>query len=487
MATEKSDPFKDLLFSGAPSEYRAFRRKILLSVAASESKHLKLVGPRILQRLSGEAWKATEHLSVSELRGDQGWLAVLKALDSHYRYLPETELNECVDEFLFHLRRRPMEGATAFTSRFRAGLNRLETLVAADKAASRKAKKKRKKGGRRRSPTPSPSSSSASARSSSDFSSDSGLTKKKIEEQDRAAASADQGATEAAASKKPKTVGSLVADGASPKRRKDGSSPRSRGYKGSGYGSHRADEEHAHKLMMRSLARLEEGHLRLKPIFPEIVLGHLYMKKYGLSRDQRTAVVRATGGSSKLKDIERIMRASDFEERRPEGSRRPPGRERRESAMEADADSGTLSDPSLGESEQEAHEATLETEDEETILELQDAYETQKKAKANVRRFVKTYRDSRKKVKEIRRSRQPYMPVVAIPPPGDDGGAAAVHGQMQPRTGVEVESPRRRTFTSFRVRWSLSLPTPWTPCRPRMGTTWPSMRSSWHRFLRAMR
>ena len=59
----EKDPFKDLSFSGAPSEYRLFRRKILLSVASLEEKHVYLAGPRILNRLTGEAWRATEHLS----------------------------------------------------------------------------------------------------------------------------------------------------------------------------------------------------------------------------------------------------------------------------------------------------------------------------------------------------------------------------------------------------------------------------------------
>ena len=66
--TDKGDPFKDLTFSGAPSEHRLFRRKILLQIAALEEKYIRLAGPRILSRLTGEAWKATEHLQISERR-----------------------------------------------------------------------------------------------------------------------------------------------------------------------------------------------------------------------------------------------------------------------------------------------------------------------------------------------------------------------------------------------------------------------------------
>jgi hypothetical protein len=53
-----------------------------------------------------------------------GWLDVLKTLDRHYKYLPETKLHEAIDEFLFLLRRLVGEGATAFASRFKIQLNR---------------------------------------------------------------------------------------------------------------------------------------------------------------------------------------------------------------------------------------------------------------------------------------------------------------------------------------------------------------------------
>ena len=118
--------FKDLMFSGNPSEYRQFRRKILLNTAALEEKHIRLEGLKILTRVSGEAWRATEHLSIAELRAEaeDGWMRVLSVLDTHCRFLPEMELNECMDAFLFHLRRRQDEGrrpSRAGSSRFSAG------------------------------------------------------------------------------------------------------------------------------------------------------------------------------------------------------------------------------------------------------------------------------------------------------------------------------------------------------------------------------
>ena len=39
------------------------------------------------------------------------------------------------------------------------------------------------------------------------------------------------------------------------------------------------------------------------------------MRKFGLSREQRSHIIRSTGGSSRFVDIEKILRASDYEER----------------------------------------------------------------------------------------------------------------------------------------------------------------------------
>ena len=81
--------------------------------------------PGCWQKLSGEAWKPTEHLNISELRKPDGWVMVRKALDNHYRFLPETELHKAIEEFLFLLKRRPHEGATSFSSRFNTQLDRV--------------------------------------------------------------------------------------------------------------------------------------------------------------------------------------------------------------------------------------------------------------------------------------------------------------------------------------------------------------------------
>ena len=272
MSAEKGDPFRDLTFSGAPSDYRAFRRKILLSIAALEPKQLPYAGPRILTKLQGKAWRATEHLSVSQVRGEEGWSTVLKALDSHCKFLPETELNECVDEFLFYLKRRPNEGATQFVSRFKSTLSRLETLVAADKMAQKARKRKRR--GRR---TTADTSSAARPR------------------QDPLPARAQ--ATPPA------------------------SSVRRRRWRLKIERLLQQRSRRRHRRPSAPCCVNWKGWKKATPRPTEVVLGHLFMKKYGLTREQRTMVVRATGGSSRFSDVERIMRASDFEDRGNEAGR----------------------------------------------------------------------------------------------------------------------------------------------------------------------
>ena len=79
---ESKDTFRDLQFDGRPSGYRDFRRKTILAVAGQENKLTHLAGPRFVQRLQGEAWRATEHLQIAELRKPDGWLEVIHALDN---------------------------------------------------------------------------------------------------------------------------------------------------------------------------------------------------------------------------------------------------------------------------------------------------------------------------------------------------------------------------------------------------------------------
>ena len=66
------------------------------------------------------------------------------------------------------------------------------------------------------------------------------------------------------------------------------------------HGTYEADWAKQQLKMKQMLGTLEMGHIKAKPIFPQSVLGHLFMRKYGLSREQRAQIVRSTNGSSRF-------------------------------------------------------------------------------------------------------------------------------------------------------------------------------------------
>ena len=331
MSLDQKDTFKDLQFNGQPSGYRDFRRKTLLAVASLEDKHAHLAGPRLLSRLSGEAWRATEHLPINKLRSSEGWLEVIKALDNHYRYLPETELHEAIEEFLFQLKRRHHEGATSFSSRFRTQLDRVQTLIAQEREMVRRKRRKKE---------PLKSTASSSLEETSDEDDDGagsygtargpsgpvGSTTAEPARQQSAEAG-ESAASQSAAAPDPAATAATAPEGTrAPSTDGDGSKSRaSASHAGSKVGSKRRHETHSRgtfeedhavglRKMQHMLGTLEPGKLKPTPIFPQSVLGHLYMRKYGLSREQRAQIIRATNGSSRFVDVERIMRASDLEE-----------------------------------------------------------------------------------------------------------------------------------------------------------------------------
>ena len=71
-------------------------------------------------------------------------------------------------------------------------------------------------------------------------------------------------------------------------------------------------------------------------------------------------------------------------------------------------------------SSEDANEAEVEIHDDE----LEEAYEVKHRAKDQAKKAFKNYRDSRGRVREIRRDRQPHMPVVALAPEGAAGQEA---------------------------------------------------------------
>ncbi|CAL1138729.1 unnamed protein product [Cladocopium goreaui] len=460
MSLDSKDSFKDLQFNGQPSGYRDFRRKTLLAVASMEDKHAHLAGPRLLSRLSGEAWRATEHLPINKLRSSEGWLEVIKALDNHYRYLPETELHEAIEEFLFQLKRRHHEGATSFSSRFRTQLDRVQTLIAQEREVVRSKRRKKE---------PLKSTASSSLEETSEDEDDGAGSYGTARAPSRApsgplgspSAEPVRASTAEAAGEPAAPSGTSQPDPATaPEGSVDGDGAKSKAsasIAGSRIGTKRRHETHSrgtfeedHALGLRKmqhmLGTLEPGKLKPTPIFPQSVLGHLYMRKYGLSREQRAQIIRATNGSSRFVDVERIMRASDLEETKDDRRVQKTGRRdayavsakrhKQQVFLADDDESSELVDFENESSEtgdDEVLAAAHEDEDDSENDEAIEILEMHKKTKDKFRKAFRSYKDSRKKVKEIRKSRQTYYPVVALNQQSSDatGSSAQVPLQKQ--------------------------------------------------------
>ena len=179
-------------------------------------------------------------------------------------------------------------------------------------------------------------------------------------------------------------------------------------------GTHKSDQERDNRRMMEMLGSLEHGHLKPKPIFPQAILGHLFMRKFGLNREQRAHIIRSTNGSSRLEDVERIVRASDLEEFRSDDRRREerkPIKHAKKDAYAVQAEQQVLvADDHDSSSDIMNPEDDLESESDDALAveqdagdstneELQEIYEVQKKAKREFRKNFKTYKESRKKVR----------------------------------------------------------------------------------------
>ena len=83
------------------------------------------------------------------------------------------------------------------------------------------------------------------------------------------------------------------------------------------------------------------------------------------------------------------------------------------------------------------HETEVQGQGDSTDEDIQEILEIQKKAKKDFKRSFKTYM-AKKKVREIKKSRQPFFPVVAILPEGQ-GGASSSQTVANPQGSKKYE------------------------------------------------
>ena len=343
-------------------------------------------------------------------------------------------MHEAIDEFLFHLKKRPHEGATAFSSRFKTQLARLEHLITQERVAAQVKRRKIQPEGKRHLGPATPVASSLEDSS---------------EEKGEEEADKTDGGDEA--EDQPPQGPRVEPEGPfdpplTPRHssRTPSEKPSSKGSKRQTAGTWKADQERSLLEMQRVLGTLEPSHRKPKPIFPQSVLGHLFMRKFGLGKDQRAMIIRSTGGSSRFLDVERLMRASDIDDNNRFDDKRQrvqlkPNRRDAFVAQEQDDGSSSIGDPMTDtEDEQPEVFAGEKSEESENSIEeeLAEIYEIQKKAKKEFKKSFRTYKDSKKKVKEIKKSRigpSSYFPVVAMPPDQSGGNQPSGSQQVAPK------------------------------------------------------
>jgi len=363
-------------------------------------------------------------------------------------------LHEAIDEFLFLLRRRGGEGATAFASRFTTQLNRLETLIAQECDLTRPKKKKRrgKKGSKQAESEESDQQSSESDKSPFTIRSGPNVSPPPEDETDVHGEESEQPQAEAAAASGAAHEPAASPASKTPTQLESVKSPKA-SKKAFSTGTWKADQAKVQLHMQRVLGTVEASHTKPRPIFPQSVLGHLFMRKFGLGRDQRAQVIRATGGSSRFDDIEKILRASDFEESKDDrrGSSKPPAKIPRRDAYAVQQDDideeSSLEVPLSSDSDQDqevyagehASEQPGTSEDE-----IQEVLEIQRKAKKEFKKNFKKYKDSKKKVRDIKKARQPYFPVVALNQPEGSGSTQqpTSSGKVEKKTMNKSKNPR---------------------------------------------
>ena len=160
----------------------------------------------------------------------------------------------------------------------------------------------------------------------------------------------------------------------------------------------------------------------MQQVLDTLKKGHLFMRKYGLSHEQRAQVVRATNGSSRFTDIERILRAADFEEHRHDDRRNnKPGRwdtmvVPEQQAMAVDSDSSSIQFwivmilvvlnmpwPWI------QHALPIPMFNKRLRRSLKYS-----NVQGKVQEILSYMQELKRRVKELKRSRQPYYPVVAL-------------------------------------------------------------------------
>ena len=85
-------------FDGDPARYRAYRVAVRWLEASVRAEHQHLVAPALVRKLKGVAVELFRDKDPSDFRCAEGVTNLLEILDVHYNYLPETELQDAIED-----------------------------------------------------------------------------------------------------------------------------------------------------------------------------------------------------------------------------------------------------------------------------------------------------------------------------------------------------------------------------------------------------
>ena len=269
-------------FSGDVAHYPDYRLRIKGVYAATPDDKRVLVAPSLWGRLKGAAWEAVKDLDPeTDLRVRGGFARLLSVLDENYEWESSSELSKVIDEYLFMDGRLPGESITALLARNRGAMRRFTKIIqshyneAADSQFQAEMKRWRElrsdyiyelEEWRQRNPR----------RNVPD--------QRPREPRDGGAAGTENPPAEpmAEGDRDPEPL---------------------------------PEEESLSDVF--DPTPVEPPKPRPTPpvrfFWPGVLAGHLFLRRLSLGKDQRASLLRSTGGSSDLKDLEKVLRVSEAE------------------------------------------------------------------------------------------------------------------------------------------------------------------------------
>lgn len=128
------------IFNNQPSEYREWRKRILLYKKKSDlNKKSKEATINLLTSLSGIAWRQVESLVDKATENDDGFMLVLNELDKTFKYDDQVEMPKAFETFFYRTSRRDGQTLINYIADHREALAEMEKhgVVIPDKVAGR--------------------------------------------------------------------------------------------------------------------------------------------------------------------------------------------------------------------------------------------------------------------------------------------------------------------------------------------------------------